>query len=90
MRSLQFLAESFRRLTFVHMVNLDHELVEELQPDVVVKIMNERFLIAVPVDDPAKSLAELEAEQARRRRGAAAATAATAAGAPTVADALDD
>ena len=63
MRALQFLAESFRRLTFVHMVNLDRELVEELQPDVVVKIMNERFLIAVPVDDPAKSQAELEAER---------------------------
>ena len=63
MRALQFLAESFRRLTFVHMVNLDRALVEELQPDVVVKIMNERFLIAVPVDEPAKSQAELEAER---------------------------
>ncbi len=27
------------------------------------KIMNERFLIAVPVDDPAKTQAELEAER---------------------------
>jgi len=63
MRVLQFLAESFRRLTFVHMANLDRELVQQLQPDVVVKIMNERFLIAVPVDDPAKTQAELEAER---------------------------
>jgi alginate O-acetyltransferase complex protein AlgJ len=63
MRTLQFLAESFRRLTFVHMVSLDRELVRELRPDVVVKIMNERFVIAVPVDDPAKTQAELEAER---------------------------
>ena len=63
MRALQFLAESFRRLTFVHMVNLDRDLVRQLQPDVVMKIMNERFLIAVPVDNPAKTQAELEAER---------------------------
>ena len=63
MRVLPFLAESFARLTFVHMVNLDFDLVRTLEPDVVVKIMNERFLISVPVDAPAKTQAEIEAEK---------------------------
>ena len=62
-RVLPFLAESFRSLTFVHMPNLDFDLVQELEPDVVVKIMNERFLIVVPVDLPAKTHAELAAEK---------------------------
>jgi alginate O-acetyltransferase complex protein AlgJ len=62
-RVLPFLAESFRRVTFVHMPNLDFDLVRDLAPDVVVKIMNERFLIAVPVDLPAKTHAELAAEK---------------------------
>ena len=62
-RVLPFLAESFRRLTFVHMPNLDFDLVRELSPDVVVKIMNERFLIVVPVDMPARTHAELAAEK---------------------------
>lgn len=62
-RVLPFLAESFARLTFVHMVNLDFDLVRALAPDVVVKIMNERFLIQVPVDAPAKTQAQLEAEK---------------------------
>ena len=63
MRVLPPLAESFRRLTFVHMVNLDRELVQQLRPDIVVLIMNERFVIAVPVDDPANTCARLEAEK---------------------------
>ena len=62
------------RLTFVHMVDLDLELVAELQPDVVVKIMNERFLIAVPVDDARQVAGRAGGGAARRRRGAAAAT----------------
>ena len=63
MRVLPFLAESFARLTFVHMVTLDFDLVRKLEPDVVVKIMNERFLISVPQDAPAKTHAQLEAEK---------------------------
>jgi alginate O-acetyltransferase complex protein AlgJ len=61
MRVLPFLAESFARLTFVHMVNLDFDLVRALAPDVVVKIMNERFMISVPVDAPAQTQAQIEA-----------------------------
>ncbi len=63
MRVLPYLAESFRRLTFVHMRNLDFELVRELEPDVVVMIMNERFLISVPVDLPGATQAETAAEK---------------------------
>jgi hypothetical protein len=63
MRVLPFLAESFARLTFVHMPNLDFDLARALRPDAVVKIMNERFLISVPVDAPAKTQAQLEAEK---------------------------
>ena len=63
MRVLPFLAESFARLTFVHMVNLDFDLALSLSPDVVVKIMNERFLISVPVDAPAETQAQLEAQK---------------------------
>jgi hypothetical protein len=62
-RVLPFLAESFRRLTFVHMPNLDFDLVRALAPDVVIKIMNERFLIVVPVDLPGRTQAEMAAEK---------------------------
>jgi hypothetical protein len=47
----------------VHMPNLDFDMVRALAPDVVVKVMNERFLIHVPVDAPAKTQAQLEAEK---------------------------
>ena len=62
-RVLPFLAESFSRLTFVHMVTLDLDLVRRLDPDAVVLIMNERFLIRVPVDAPAPTAAQIEAEK---------------------------
>jgi alginate O-acetyltransferase complex protein AlgJ len=62
-RVLPFLAESFRRLTFVHMPNLDFDLVTELRPEVVVKIMSERFMIVVPVDLPVRTQAEMAAEK---------------------------
>ena len=63
MRVLPFLAESFARLTFVHMATLDFDLARALEPDVVVGITNERFLISVPQDVPAKTHAEVEAER---------------------------
>ena len=62
-RVLRFLAESFARLTFVHTVNLDLDLVRTVNPDAVVKIMNERFLIRVPVDATAPPIAQIEAEK---------------------------
>jgi len=62
-RVCRFLAESFARLTFVHMVNFDFDLARTLEPDVVVKVMNERFLIWVPQDAPAQTHAQIEAEK---------------------------
>jgi SGNH hydrolase-like domain, acetyltransferase AlgX len=47
---LRYLAESFRRLVFAHMPTIDYELVEREQPDVVVSLLAERFLIEVPDD----------------------------------------
>ena len=63
LRVLAFLAESFARLTFVHTVNLDLDLVRTLDPDAVVKIMNERFLIRVPWTQPPR-----HTRRSRRRR----------------------
>jgi hypothetical protein len=67
-RVVPFLAESFRRLVFGHVPTLDYELVEEVEPDVVVTIMSERFLIEVPEDlhVEAPSLRELEADKLER------------------------
>ena len=62
-RVIPFLAESFRRLTFVHMPNLDFDLVRTLRPDVVVNIVCEHFLIVPPVDMPGKTQAQYEAER---------------------------
>ena len=41
-RMLPYLAESFRRLVFVHLHTLDHELVEAERPDVVVALPTRR------------------------------------------------
>lgn len=60
---LPFLAESFGRVVFAHLPTLDRELVTEMKPDIVVSILNERFLIKVPVDAGAKSLEECAAEK---------------------------
>ena len=42
---LLFLAPSFRRVTFAHTASLDFELAQEERPDVVISILNERFMI---------------------------------------------
>jgi hypothetical protein len=54
-----FLASSFRRLVFVHMPTLDYELVEQVAPDVVISVLNERFLISLPYDVGAPSTLDL-------------------------------
>jgi hypothetical protein len=53
---LPFLAESFRRLVLAHLPTIDFGLVLRERPQVVVSVMNERFLIEVPFDLPARSL----------------------------------
>ena len=52
---LRFLSESWRRVTFVHLYTLDPELLDQLRPDLVVTVLNERFHIKPPVDTRAMS-----------------------------------
>ena len=47
---LPFLAEGFERVLFVHLATMDFRLVREWGPDVVVNVLNERFLIEIPND----------------------------------------
>ena len=47
---LLFLAPAFRRVTFAHTASLDFELAQEERPDVVISILNERFMIILPND----------------------------------------
>jgi hypothetical protein len=60
---LPFLGSSFRRLVFAHAQTLDYELVLNEQPDVVISVSNERFLMTVPSDDGAPTMRELELEK---------------------------
>jgi hypothetical protein len=60
---LPFLAESFARLHFAHMPTLDYGLIERERPDVVISVMNERFLISVPDDLTGFTLERLEARK---------------------------
>ena len=61
---MRFFAESFRRFTFVHMATMDLDFIARRQPDLVINMIAERFLIAVPEDDGAPT-AEEQAEQKR-------------------------
>ena len=60
---LPLFAQGFRGLVFAHMLTLDRSLVEELEPDVVVTVTAERFLIRPPDDSQAPSLLDLEREK---------------------------
>lgn len=60
---LHILAESFGRLVFCQMPSLDHQVVQEVQPDVVIGLLNERFLLHVPYDSTAPTQSELEASK---------------------------
>lgn len=53
---LPFLAASFRRLVFAQIPTLDRELVLEERPDVVITMLNERYLIYVPHDAGGRSV----------------------------------
>jgi integrase len=55
---LKFLAESFRRLVFAHSSTFDATLIEREQPDLVLSLMAERFMIVVPEDAGAPTLEE--------------------------------
>jgi alginate O-acetyltransferase complex protein AlgJ len=60
---LPFFAASFRRFVYAFLPTLDYGFVREERPDVVVSVMNERFLLVVPDDDGARTLREHEAEK---------------------------
>jgi hypothetical protein len=56
---LPYLAESFGRLVYAHCPWHDYELIEREQPDVVVSVFAERFLIYVPDDAHGATVAAL-------------------------------
>jgi hypothetical protein len=58
---LPVLAESFGRTVFCQMPTLDFQVVQEVRPDVVIGLQNERFLLDVPYDSTAPTQAELAA-----------------------------
>jgi hypothetical protein len=64
---LRFLPETFRRLVFVQRPALPPDLLEREQPDVVISVIAERFLLRVPDDEGAVPQRELE--QQKRARG---------------------
>ena len=64
---LPFLCESFGRLIFAHLTTLDQQLVTQVEADIVVSLMNERYLIKVPTDERAKTLEQLAND--KRARG---------------------
>jgi hypothetical protein len=82
---LHFMGESFGRLVFCQMPSLDYSVVREVRPDVVVGVLNERFLLHVPYDATAPTQAELEAA----KRAAGLLYPPRAAGLPPRVDSLD-
>jgi alginate O-acetyltransferase complex protein AlgJ len=58
---LHILGESFGHLVYCQMPSLDFDVVREVKPDVVVGLLNERFLMKVPYDTTAPTQPELEA-----------------------------
>ena len=60
-RLLPFLAETFGHTVFAEIPTLDYCLVEREMPDLVIGVMNERFMISPPNDLDAPTLDELAA-----------------------------
>jgi alginate O-acetyltransferase complex protein AlgJ len=58
-----FFAATFRRFVFAHITTLDYNLVERERPNVVVSVLNERFLIVIPDDPGGESASELETKK---------------------------
>jgi hypothetical protein len=58
---LTFLAPVFRRMMFAQTAALDYELAEEERPDVVISVLNERFMIIRPNDPGAPTTREVAA-----------------------------
>jgi hypothetical protein len=60
---LPMLGASFRRLVFVHSPTVDLQLVQRERPDLVVSVLNERFLMVIPFDSEAPSTEQLESDK---------------------------
>jgi hypothetical protein len=61
---LPMLGASFRRLVFAHSPTVDMQLVREERPNLVVSVLNERFLMKIPFDSEGPTIQELESEKA--------------------------
>jgi alginate O-acetyltransferase complex protein AlgJ len=59
----KYVAESFGRLTYVYTSTFDLEFLEREQPDVVVNLVAERFIVRVPDDEGGRSVAAHEARK---------------------------
>jgi alginate O-acetyltransferase complex protein AlgJ len=57
---VHLLAEGFRRLVFTHLRTLDHALVDDVSPDLVVTVYDE---LVIPVDAPAVAQRQVEARK---------------------------
>jgi alginate O-acetyltransferase complex protein AlgJ len=62
---LLYLGESFGRLVYAHTPQLDFDLVFEYEPDVVISLLGERFIVTVPYDLPQYSVAEMARDKQR-------------------------
>ncbi len=58
-----YLSECWRRLVLVHAPTLDPAVVEVTRPDIVVSLIAERFLIAVPDDAKGRTMRERESHK---------------------------
>jgi hypothetical protein len=65
---IKFMAESFGRVVLMHSPGLDWNLVDQIQPDVVINQIAERFLVEVPEDGQDLAINELWKRQNRRTR----------------------
>ena len=60
---LHMLGASFRHLVFVHSPTVDFQVVDEVEPDLVVSVLNERFLMKIRFDAEAPTAQDLENEK---------------------------
>jgi hypothetical protein len=65
---LPFLVESFGHMTFAQTSTFDYELVDQERPDVVVTLMNERFMRMRPGEFGVPTTHELAAEKVKHGR----------------------
>jgi hypothetical protein len=65
---LHVLAESFGHTVFCQMPSLDFQVVQQLRPDIVIGLQNERFLLEVPHDSTAPTQGELAAAKEAQGR----------------------